>query len=83
MEGIDYTFVLHSLTLLLILIFQYFISCKYDIVRFKGCYELLISPLGLVLKLVVDLGFLLNDLCESMLVLRLYVCGSLIFHGFT
>ena len=32
-----------------------------------------------MLKLVVDLGFLLKDLCESMLVLRLYVCGSWIF----
>ena len=33
-------------------------------------------PYGWLLKLVVDLGFLLKDLCESMLVLRLYVCGS-------
>ena len=32
-----------------------------------------------MLKLVVDLGFLLKDLYESMLVLRLYVCGSWMF----
>ena len=37
------------------------------------------SPYGWLLKLMVDLWFLLNAFCESVLVLRLYVCGSLIF----
>ena len=32
------------------------------------------SPRVWLLKLVVDLGFLLKYLCESMLFLRLYVC---------
>ena len=43
--------VLYSLTLFHFLIFQYFIWCKYGIVRFLGCYEWLKSPLELVVEI--------------------------------